>query len=67
MKKLLAIVLSVAMLACMVVVASAAETATVTIGTVEGKAGQEVTVPVTLGAVQNGWARLCLLYTSRCV
>ena len=58
MKKLLAIVLSVAMLACMVVVASAAETATVTIGTVEGKAGQEVTVPVTLGAVQNGWARL---------
>ena len=63
MKKLLAIVLSVAMIACFAVVASAAEEITATIATVEvteASVGTQIEVPVEMSKSQFGYGAIAV-------
>ena len=63
MKKLLAIVLSVAMIACFAVVASAAEDTTATIATVEvteASVGTKIRVPVEMSKSEFGYAAIAI-------
>ena len=63
MKKLLAIVLSVAMIACFAVVASAAEETTATIATVEvteASVGTKIRVPVEMSKSEFGYAAIAI-------
>lgn len=63
MKKLLAIVLSVAMIACFTVVASAAEEITATIATVEvteASVGTQIEVPVEMSKSQFGYGAIAV-------
>lgn len=66
MKKLLAIVLSVAMIACFAVVASAEETVSATVSTVSAKAGDAIVLDVTLSKVAYGYAAVTVDVDTTC-
>lgn len=66
MKKLLAIVLSVAMIACFAVVASAEETVSATVSTVSAKAGDAIVLDVTLSKVAFGYAAVTVDVDTTC-